>query len=167
MLTASFKNDTRILAKALELHDELVTELKAFISDGDFVTQCLFQPLPKLFGQRSAEAGGNIMGVEHQAENGLLLVAAAMVRTPEQEAFAYPKVKAWVQAVRDFAATVENGNLGWIDLNYADQSQDPLASYGIENVKKMRDVAAKYDPTQVFQTLCPGGFKISHVKGSI
>ena len=164
MTTASFKNDTCIIAKALELHDKLVEELKAFIPDGDFVTQCLFQPLPRLFGQRSVEAGGNVMGVEHQSENGLLLVAAAMVRTPEQEAFVYPKVKAWVQDVQKFAATIENGNLDWIYLNYADKSQDPLASYGVENVKKMRDVAAKYDPKQVFQKLCLGGFKISNVK---
>ena len=165
--TASFKNDALIIAKAAELHEELVEELKAFILDGDFITQCLFQPLPTLFGRRSAEVGGNVMGVEGQEQNGLLWLAVAMVRTPEQEAFAYPKVKAWVQAVKDFAATIENGNLEWIYLNYADKSQDPLASYGVENVKKMRDVAAKYDPEQVFQKLCPGGFKISDVKSGI
>ena len=134
------------------------------IPDGDFVTQCLFQPLPKLFGQRSAEAGGNVMGVERQELNGLLFLAVAMVRTAEQEALAYPKVKAWVQAVKDFATTIDHGNLKWIYLNYADKSQDPLASYGSENVQKMRDVAAKYDPKQIFQKLCPGGFKISDVK---
>lgn len=139
-------------------------ELKAFIPDGDFVTQCLFQPLPKLFGQRSTEAGGNMLGVERQEHNGLLFLANSMVKTPEQESFAYNKVKAWVQEVKDFAATVENGNLEWTFLNYADKSQDPLGSYGAENVKKLKDVAARYDPEQVFQKLCPGGFKISDVK---
>ena len=84
-----------------------------------------------------------------------------MVRTPEQEGFAYPKVKSWVQSVKDFATTIVNGDLEWVYLNYADKSQDPLASYGVENVTKMRDVAAKYDPNQVFQKLCPGGFKLS------
>ena len=87
-----------------------------------------------------------------------------MVRTPEQEAFVHPKVQAWVQAVKEFAATIVDGNLDWIYLNYADKSQDPLASYGIENLKKMRKVAAKYDPEQVFQKLCPGGFKLSDVQ---
>ena len=62
--TASFKNDARIIAKAAELHEDLVKDLTAFIPDGDFITQCLFQPLPTLFGQRTLEAGGNIMGVE-------------------------------------------------------------------------------------------------------
>lgn len=162
--TASFKNDARIAAKASELHDKLVEELKAFIPDGDFITQCLFQPLPALFGERSAAAGGNIMGIERQKENGLIWLAVAMVRTREQEAFAYPRVQAWVDEVKAFAGTIEGGNQDWIYLNYADKSQDPLASYGAENVKKMRDAAAKYDPDQVFQKLCPGGFKISAVK---
>jgi hypothetical protein len=152
------------MAKATELHDQLVEELKAFVPDGDFTTQCVFQPLPTLFGQRSVEAGGNAMGVEKQAHDGVLFLATTMMRTPEQEAFAYPKVKAWIEAVKKFASTIEGGNLEWTYLNYADRSQDPIKSYGKESIKKMREVAAKYDPRQVFQKLCPGGYKISDVK---
>jgi hypothetical protein len=54
-------------------------------------------------------------------------------------------------------------NLEWTYLNYADPSQDSLSSYGTENIKKMRNVAAKYDPDRVFQRLCPGGYKLSAV----
>ncbi|KAI8954529.1 hypothetical protein F4801DRAFT_587346 [Xylaria longipes] len=162
--TATFKNDVRIVNKAAELHEAMVDELKVFISDGDFWTQCLFQPLPKLFGERSAAAGGNAMGVERQSVDGLLFQAAAMVRTPEQETFVYPKIKAWITAVKDFAATIDGGLLEWTYLNYADKSQDPLASYGKQNVKKLQGVAMKYDPGKVFQHLSPGGFKISQVK---
>ncbi|KAI8672946.1 hypothetical protein LRP88_02532 [Fusarium phalaenopsidis] len=162
--TSCFKNDIRIITKASELHDQLVQELKEFIPDGNFITQCLFQPLPALFGQRCVEAGGNVMGVERQKDNGILFLAVVMANTPEQEAFAQPKVQAWIQQVREFAATIDGGNLAWTYLNYADKSQDPLGSYGAENVKKMKDAAAKYDPQEVFQKLCPGGFKISDVK---
>lgn len=164
--TATFKNDVRIVAKAAELHDQLVLDLKAFIPDGDFITQCLFQPFPQLFGRLSAAGpgGGNVLGIDKQPHNGLLWLAVAQVRTPEQDAFAYACVQEWVQAVRRFAATIDDGNLQWTYLNYADRSQDPLASYGVENVRFMKDVAAKYDPDQVFQTLCPGGFKISDVQ---
>lgn len=45
----------------------------------------------------------------------------------------------------------------------ADRVKDPLASYGAENVAKIRAAAAKYDPRQIFQTRVPGGFKISSV----
>jgi hypothetical protein len=106
------------------------------------------------------------MGVERHKTNGLLFLATAMVRTPEQEAFAYPKLQAWIQGVREFAGTIKRGNLEWVYLNYADSSQDPLGSYGEENIRKMKEAAAKYDPQQVFQNLCPGGFKISHVESS-
>ncbi|RFU78088.1 6-hydroxy-d-nicotine oxidase [Trichoderma arundinaceum] len=160
--TATFKNDVRVVAKAAELHEKLVEELKSFIPDGDFITQCLFQPFPRLFGQHSAAAGGNIMGVERQPDNGLLWLAVAQVRTQEQERFAYNLVRNWVQDVKQFAATID-GNLPWAYLNYADKSQDPLASYGLDNVRKIKEVVAKYDPEQVFQTLSPGGFKISNV----
>jgi hypothetical protein len=151
--------------KAAELHEVMVEEFKAHIADGDFWTQCLFQPLPKLFGQRSAEAGGNVTGVQDQIEDGLLFQASAMVRTAEQEAFAYPKIKAWIEEIKLFAATIEGGNLPWVYLNYADQCQDPLLSYGKENLQKLRAVCRKYDPHQVFQKLCPGGFKVSAVRG--
>lgn len=48
-------------------------------------------------------------------------------------------------------------------LNYSDVSQDPLSTYGEDNIKQMRKVAAKYDPIGIFQRLVPGGFKISKV----
>ncbi|KAI1630866.1 hypothetical protein F4809DRAFT_659253 [Biscogniauxia mediterranea] len=158
--TLSVRNDGRIVSKASELHDQLVDELKGFIPDGDFITQCLVQPLPRLYGQKSAMAGGNIMGVESQPVDGLLFVAVVMVKTPEQEAFAYPRVRAWVEALKAFAGTIENGLLPWVYLNYADKTQEVLQSYGPQNVAKMNEVAAKYDPQRVFQKLCPGGFKL-------
>lgn len=159
--TATFKNDIRVVARAVELHEKLVGELKTLVPDGDFITQCLFQPLPRLFGQ--VAAGSNVLGLERQRENGLLWLAVAQVRTAEQAAFAHDRVRAWVRAVEAFAAAVDGG-LEWTYLNYADGVQDPLASYGEENVRLMKEVAGRYDPGRVFQTLCPGGFKISDVK---
>ncbi|KAI0869148.1 hypothetical protein GGS24DRAFT_479766 [Hypoxylon argillaceum] len=86
-----------------------------------------------------------------------------MVRASEQAAFAYPKVKAWLAAVKEFAATID-GNLEWTYLNYADKSQNPLASYGAKNMRRLKAVATKCHLGQVFQKLCPGGFKLSEVK---
>lgn len=160
--TACFNNDGRIITKSSELHDQLVQDIKQVAPDGDFITQCLWQPLPKVYSEQSVKAGGNVMGVERQPHDGLLFLATAMVKTPEQEAAVYPKVKSWINEVKAYAASID-GNLEWTYLNYADSSQDVLASYGAENLKKMKAVAAKYDPDQVFQKLCPGGFKLSKV----
>ncbi|KAI1131761.1 hypothetical protein F5Y10DRAFT_275322 [Nemania abortiva] len=163
--TATFKNSVRIAVYAVELHEKLVSEFKERIPDGDFWTQCLLQPLPTMYAARSVAAGGNAMGLERQSVNGLLFVAVAMVRTSSQYTWAYLKVKTWLEAVKAFAGTeTEGGNLDWIYLNYADMSQNPLRSYGVDNLRRMEEVAVKYDPEQVFQRLCPGGFKISSAK---
>ena len=44
--------------------------------------------------------------------------------------------------------------------NYASQKQDVFGSYGKANLDRLRSIAAKYDPTKVFQTLQPGYFKL-------
>lgn len=48
----------------------------------------------------------------------------------------------------------------FVYLNYALQAQDPIASYGTANVQRLESIAAVYDPSQVFQRLVPGGFKL-------
>ena len=67
-----------------------------------------------------------------------------------------------VNQLHKYAASI-GAEHEYIYLDYADETQDPLGSYGPENVAKMRAAAAKYDPTGVFQTMVPGGFKISKV----
>ena len=104
------------------------------------------------------------MGVSEQQNDGVLWVAIVVVERPEQESFTYSKLQAWGEAVRQYASSIEDGLLPWVYMNYADKSQQPLASYGIANILKLKSAASKYDPGQVFQKLCPGGFKISDVK---
>ncbi|KAI0595609.1 hypothetical protein F4775DRAFT_585408 [Biscogniauxia sp. FL1348] len=163
--TLTIKNDQGIMAKVAELHERLVEELKPLIPAGDFGTQCVFGPLPALVGKRSVAAGGNVMGLERIAGDGILVQMNTMAKTAEHMALIYPRQKAWVEAVRAHAAKDDGGggDLGWLFMNYADSSQDVLASYGAENVKFMKEVSAKYDPQGVFQTLCPGGWKVSEV----
>ena len=139
-------------------------ELKELVDDGNFITQCLFQPLPTMYGQRSKEAGGNAIGIEDQPVDGLNVLALVEIKEQKHETVVYPKVKTWLKDLRVFAATIENGNLEWEYLSYADGSQNPLASYGRKNVQRMRAASAKYDPGQVFQRLCPGGFKLADVE---
>ncbi|KAK8135248.1 hypothetical protein PG984_003188 [Apiospora sp. TS-2023a] len=141
--TATLKNDSRIASHAVELHEALAAEFQVEIPDGDFWTQCLLQPLPMLYGARSAAAGGNAMGLERQEANGLLFVAVAMVRTASQQEWAYPKIKSLVEAVKAFAAaTVKGGNLDWVELYKAGPSGGQVRSRA------------------GFSEALPGGFKI-------
>ena len=63
--------------------------------------------------------------------------------------------------VRKMEAEAKRRNLvnDYIYMNYASQFQDVVGSYG-ESADKLRRIARKYDPTEVFQKLQPGYFKL-------
>lgn len=61
----------------------------------------------------------------------------------------------------DALAKARGLHLPFLYMNHAARDQDPLASYGPENLARLRDVARKYDPVQMFQTLQNGGFLLS------
>jgi hypothetical protein len=81
-------------------------------------------------------------------------------KNPEDEEL----VRNSVRKILDTAEKVlkTNGNyLPFVYANYASRDQDPLASYGRENLGKLKDIAKKYDPEAVFQTLQNGGWLLS------
>jgi vacuolar-type H+-ATPase subunit C/Vma6 len=48
----------------------------------------------------------------------------------------------------------------YLYMNYASQFQDVIGGYGETSRAKMRDIAKKYDESNVFQVLQPGYFKL-------
>ena len=138
-------------------------KLKTQVPDGDFSSMMVLQPLLASFGQHAAARGGNMLELERIKEDCVLLVWSVEVATMElNKRVVSPALKAAVNEIEAFAVSL-GADSGFLYLNYCDGSQNPLASYGEENVRKMREVAAKYDPEGVFQTRVPGGFKISRV----
>lgn len=145
------------------MHDELVDELKILLPVGTFSTQCLFQPLPTLFAKHSVERGGNMLGLDRVDDNALLWLITGATDTSEQGAIMREKLTAYSATLKDFGEA-RNSSIDWQYLNYADVTQDPLGSYGKDNVEFMRDVAAKYDPSSVFQEKVVSGRKLSKFK---
>ncbi|KAI8211860.1 hypothetical protein K4K53_008743 [Colletotrichum sp. SAR 10_77] len=159
--TTTFKNDPRISQKAADVFESLVKMMKGQVPDHDFAFQMVLQPLPVSFGKHSAVRGGNMFGLEHIKDDCVLLVWTVEVATPElRTTVAFPALKGAIDEIEAYAKSV-NGDVKFRYLNYCDASQDPLGSYGEENVRKMREAAEKYDPAGVFQRRVPGGFKIS------
>lgn len=76
----------------------------------------------------------------------------------------YHAAQVWLSTVRNYTTYVGMDH-PFEFLNNAAPFQDPLGSYGAKNLQLMRDVAKKYDPDEVFQTLVPGGFKLSKAGG--
>ncbi|MDI1493407.1 MAG: hypothetical protein OHK93_005196 [Ramalina farinacea] len=55
----------------------------------------------------------------------------------------------------------------FLDMNDASREQNPLASYGSENVAKLKAVSQKYDAAQLFQKLQNDGFLLSRVDSGV
>ncbi|KAH7064196.1 hypothetical protein BKA63DRAFT_526004 [Paraphoma chrysanthemicola] len=157
----TFRNDVEVIKKAADMHDELVNELKVLMP-GDFATQCLFQPMPTLFAQRSVERGGNMLGLDKVQENALLGLITGSTETPEHNAIMRDKLAAFATTLESFARS-KKLNIDWQYLNYVDQTQNPLKSYGQDNIEYIRRVAAKYDRSAMFQKKVVSGWKISAV----
>jgi hypothetical protein len=48
-------------------------------------------------------------------------------------------------------------------MNDASRDQNPIATYGADNISKLKEIALKYDQTQLFQTLQNSGFLLCKV----
>lgn len=146
------------------MFEAVVKNLQAEIPGNNFALSMVPQPLPAFVSQHSATRGGNMFGLDRINDDCILLVWAVETDTPElMAASGFPALKGAIDDIETYADGLD-ANIYFRYLNYCDGSQDPLGSYGEENIKKMREAAAKYDPTEVFQTRVPGGFNISHVK---
>ncbi|KAH8663210.1 hypothetical protein BGZ61DRAFT_368088 [Ilyonectria robusta] len=156
----TFANDARIIRKGSALHKTFVEELLAEIPTLDLGTQMLFQPLPKLFADIGVANGGNVLGLDRIQGNSLLWLLSCTVKTAEQETLLRQKSAAFSAAMTTYAKSI--GVLReWRYLNYVDPSQaNPITSYGTDNVKFLRKVSAKYDPTAFFQKQRKAGFKL-------
>ncbi|KAK8026555.1 FAD linked oxidase-like protein [Apiospora marii] len=54
-------------------------------------------------------------------------------------------------------------HLPFLYMNDASRDQNPLATYGAENIARLKEISLKYDPTQLFQKHQNGGFLLSNV----
>ncbi|KAM6506339.1 hypothetical protein FSOLCH5_013327 [Fusarium solani] len=103
--------------------------------------------------------GGNALGI--RAKDGPLLIIHLGVMWADKSDDAV--VFRWIS---DFIKTVDkearSRGLGsdYIYMNYASQYQDVIAGYGEESKARLKKIAKKYDPKQVYQRLQPGYFKL-------
>ncbi|KAI1771794.1 hypothetical protein F4818DRAFT_189815 [Hypoxylon cercidicola] len=158
----TMKNDIRLVTKALDLHRQFVDDWKAQSPDGDFICHGILQAIPTIFSKHSVEKGGNMLGLDRETDNAIMFQVQLMVNGVEQEQLGRERMVAFREAVKQYTIDL-GGDVSWEYLNYADFTQDPLSTYGQKNIDHIREVATKYDPTGIFQTRMPGGFKISKV----
>lgn len=160
--TTTFKNDLSMAKKVTQLHEELIADLKTEMGASNFVTRCLFQPLPAFFSDRSVAQGGNVLGLDAEKEDMLLWLGNGVALNEGDNALMQKKMSTWASNIDSYAQSV-GSSVEFKYLNYADGSQNPLSTYGTKNIDFIRQVSTKYDPQQIFQKKVPGGFKISRI----
>lgn len=78
---------------------------------------------------------------------------------PQYDEEIYQISEAWARSVQDYATNLGKGH-SLEFANYAAPFQDPMASYGPENLGFLKGVSQKYDPDQLFQRAVLGGYKL-------
>ena len=150
------------MRKAAELYEALIAETEALIpTTSNYSLSIIFQPLPKSYA--AANPGGNVLGLDESlTSDSIIFLVQAQMDTLDVESFFSAKLAAFTAELEAYTVA-NNAATDWRYLNYVNPTQDPLASYGQDNVDFMKQVAATYDANGFFQTRVTGGFKISRV----
>ncbi|KAJ5382261.1 FAD-binding type 2 [Penicillium concentricum] len=116
------------------------------------------QPISSSASRACDNQGGNPLGLKAEPQQWILVMLDWL--NPEDEATMLTASRKIV----DQAEAVAKKNGTYIDFkysNYSSRDQDPLATYGSENLSKLRSVAKEVDPQGVFQKLQNDGWLLS------
>lgn len=159
--TSTYTMNPDFILYTQEQHELLVQQLRAALPNGtQFTSLTTHHAITPTVVSHSK--GNNVLGLEkHVANNtvGHMFLIWVQLKTAQDEAVALPIVQAWHKKLGE-EGTKRRMNWNWEYLNYAHGLQDPIRTYGEENVRKLRKASKKYDPKGVFQTLRGSGFKI-------
>ncbi|KAK6812993.1 hypothetical protein RU639_010782 [Aspergillus parasiticus] len=105
----------------------------------------VIQPMSSISIKQSREVSGNPLGLEEVGQQWFL--AMADWNNPADGGHVRQAMRHIVDAVE--ATAKANGTyLPYHYCNYASPDQDPLASYGTENLEKLREIASKVGSTE-------------------
>ncbi|OAL23718.1 hypothetical protein AYO20_10923 [Fonsecaea nubica] len=114
------------------------------------------------------EIMSNVLGIERNGVNAVVWTVFVAIKNGQDAALSVARSELMLMTREMKRFHTSDGKAATVDYlyaNYADMTQDPLGSYGPENVAFMKEVARKYDPEVFWQKRVPGGFKISRVAG--
>ncbi|KAG8159952.1 hypothetical protein KVR01_010589 [Diaporthe batatas] len=155
-LTTTFTPSTWLYAHLSEMFTSS-SEVSDFggITGGTLVVS--MQPISESLVLAGEERGGNALGLQPTNQTWGMFTSGWYSSEDDPDAHS---LGSSLNNQTKKAAVNAGQHLPYVFMNDASHDQAVIASYGTENVKRMRDVQLKYDPGQVFQTLVPGGFKL-------
>ncbi|KAL5340068.1 hypothetical protein BJX70DRAFT_397084 [Aspergillus crustosus] len=121
----------------------------------------IFQAITEPILEKMSHAGGNALGLDVSDGPILMMHTLGMWNNTSDDDTIH-------RFINDFFDTAvgEAGSRGvdndFIYMNYASGFQDVISSYGDASKARLQDIASRYDPQGVYQTLQPGYFKLTH-----
>ncbi|ORX95729.1 hypothetical protein BCR34DRAFT_628973 [Clohesyomyces aquaticus] len=154
--TATYANNATMMEAFFKLANQTVQQLP---SDPAFSFSLSYQPLTKNMASQGARFGGNSYGLENLEQDHAIYVVNLRWSSAEND-------NVNDDLIRDLftASDVAAQSMGLYHplkyTNYASLWQNPISTYGNQNIKELWDVSKEYDPQQIFQERVPGGFKL-------
>ncbi|KAK1993448.1 FAD binding domain-containing protein [Colletotrichum falcatum] len=152
----STKADMEIVELARDIYFE---EVPAVAGVPGIVPALVFHGITVPMLKHMQRTGGNALGLE--AEDGPFYIVQLPImwssREDDDAVYAFAS-----RVLERVSAEAEARGLGsdYVYMNYASQYQDVVGGYGAENKGRLKSVAERYDPKEVFQRLQPGYFKL-------
>lgn len=131
--------------------------LQAIEKTAGIIWSLTLEPLPPQLYARHAK--DNALGLQSRKKP-LVVVLLSASWTDETDDATIEQAARKLSADLEQDARKLNAFDPFLYYNYAAPWQNPIESYGAENVKRLRGIAKSVDPNGVFQKQVPGGFKL-------
>jgi hypothetical protein len=141
-------------------HGTYAAAVEPLKSCENIVLSFTLQPYPLSLLQKSATQGGNVLGLKPELGPLVSILFLTFWERKEDDQKIMENLRKALDQI-DHDAKGKGTLVPFKYLNYAAPFQDPIASYGSENVKKLQDASKKFDPDGLFQKGVPGGWKLS------
>jgi len=148
----TFKLDRDFMAWMQALHQETVGPLP---DQGSLTFQAFTVPAI----QQMSKKGGNALGLD-PADGPLFHCLLYMVWDDASKDDQLNKAALEFMNAAKAEAMARGVYNRYIYMNYAGPYQNVVPGYGEANLARLKSVAKKYDPSEVFQKLQPGGYKL-------
>ncbi|KKZ64884.1 hypothetical protein EMCG_09202 [[Emmonsia] crescens] len=150
-------------AEAAEIvHNIFVSSVKDGLSDiPDLRTNIAFQPMTKRFVEEGIRKGGNPQGIDASKAPYFWIVQSITWSDAkyDQRVAEYRK-STLAKMDEKLAAAGQKADYKY--LNDADKGQKVFENYGGDNLAKLKQIRAKYDPTRLYTDSLTGGWKVEH-----
>ncbi|OJD11418.1 hypothetical protein AJ78_07814 [Emergomyces pasteurianus Ep9510] len=153
-------------AEAIRIvHDIFVNSAKDELSDIPEITTSLsFQPVTKRFIEEGARKGGNPQGLDASKAPYFWIVQIITWTHAKYDQRIAEYRKSTVVKMED-ALDAAGQRADFRYLNDADKGQQVFENYGGDNLAKLKQIRAKYDPTLLYTNSLTGGWKVENAQG--